>query len=420
RRHDYSGCRGSTDPEGQALRFAWDLDGDGTYEAGGFTQSTWTTSFALPGQYTLGVKASDGALEDEAQFTLQVNGVVGWNIVQPVTSADDIGSYCSLKVGGSGTPGIAYLNATSGGLDFVLASDSLGDAWEPSLTIDNSGQVQGNIGQQTTFTGVSYIRAGHLYYVIPSGNPPTLPWQAPQEIVSANVSSAAQILVIGAQSVAYMDNDAGELRQITSLDGVGANWGNPAVTLGSLSAGGVTGLTGAWTSANVQGLAFGTSTSVEYMHTGANQVQVAPIKPDDRSIALQAVDDRPAICFAPAAGGCQYTHGTDSTGTSWSAAVNPAPSNSPDFMALTSFNNKPLIVFHDFADGSLYSVYAQVAEGSLWDAPVLIDDGGDGPGGNDGGQYPSLSTVLQNPSTFYPAVAYYDSVGSMLKYARFY
>lgn len=50
---------GSTDPEGEPLRFAFDLDGNGTYEFDGGGNPLALRSFPAPGTYTVGVRVTD-------------------------------------------------------------------------------------------------------------------------------------------------------------------------------------------------------------------------------------------------------------------------------------------------------------------------------------------------------------------------
>ncbi|HZB75488.1 MAG TPA: PKD domain-containing protein [Solirubrobacteraceae bacterium] len=50
---------GSSDPEDEPLRYAFDLDGDGAYEFDGGENPLALRSFAVPGSYTVGVRVSD-------------------------------------------------------------------------------------------------------------------------------------------------------------------------------------------------------------------------------------------------------------------------------------------------------------------------------------------------------------------------
>jgi hypothetical protein len=50
---------GTTDPEGEPLTYAFDLDGDGTYEFAGGDNPLALRSYTTPGTYTVGVRATD-------------------------------------------------------------------------------------------------------------------------------------------------------------------------------------------------------------------------------------------------------------------------------------------------------------------------------------------------------------------------
>jgi uncharacterized delta-60 repeat protein len=50
---------GSSDPEGEPLRYAFDLDGNGSFEFDGGANPFAATSFSAPGTYTVGVRVTD-------------------------------------------------------------------------------------------------------------------------------------------------------------------------------------------------------------------------------------------------------------------------------------------------------------------------------------------------------------------------
>jgi PKD repeat protein len=50
---------GSTDANGRIAEYAWDLDGNGTYETDGGTSSRTTQTFQKPGLYTVGVEVAN-------------------------------------------------------------------------------------------------------------------------------------------------------------------------------------------------------------------------------------------------------------------------------------------------------------------------------------------------------------------------
>jgi uncharacterized delta-60 repeat protein len=60
---------GSSDPEGEPLRYAFDLDGNGSFELDGGTNPVAARSFAAPGTYAVGVRVTDprGAAADASR-----------------------------------------------------------------------------------------------------------------------------------------------------------------------------------------------------------------------------------------------------------------------------------------------------------------------------------------------------------------
>jgi len=81
---------GSSDPDGNTLTYAWDLDNDGTFESAGKTQS-----FSRPdnGSFTVSLKVSDGALESVASTTVTAHNVAPV-VTQPAAgSINEGGNY---------------------------------------------------------------------------------------------------------------------------------------------------------------------------------------------------------------------------------------------------------------------------------------------------------------------------------------
>ena len=65
--------RGSSDPEGQALTYAWDLDGDGAYDDS--TAAAPSFTYTSPGTVTVRLRVSDpGGLTDTETTTITVGG----------------------------------------------------------------------------------------------------------------------------------------------------------------------------------------------------------------------------------------------------------------------------------------------------------------------------------------------------------
>jgi PKD repeat protein len=75
----------SNDPDGTPLSFAWDLDGDGTYETG--TGATPTQSFSLPnpGNQLVGVQVTDedGSVLTVTGFITADDGTISYDEIEP-------------------------------------------------------------------------------------------------------------------------------------------------------------------------------------------------------------------------------------------------------------------------------------------------------------------------------------------------
>lgn len=62
-----------SDPDGEAITFAWDLDGDGTFETAGQTATFSAAGIAAPASRTISVRGTDpGGLSDTAAATVDV------------------------------------------------------------------------------------------------------------------------------------------------------------------------------------------------------------------------------------------------------------------------------------------------------------------------------------------------------------
>lgn len=92
---------GSADPEGAALTYDWDLDGDGVYERTGTTDPTVLTSFATAGDHVVRVRVSDGELASVAQHSIAV--------VAPTSTGTG-----GTDTSGTGTGGTGTSDGTSG------------------------------------------------------------------------------------------------------------------------------------------------------------------------------------------------------------------------------------------------------------------------------------------------------------------
>jgi glucose/arabinose dehydrogenase/PKD repeat protein len=109
--------RASSDPEGGALTFAWDLDGDGNYNDGTSPQVSWT--YTASGSYTARLRVTD---PQGASGTASQTITVGNTPPVPVITAPS--SSLTWKVGDT----IAFAGSASDAEDGTIPASSL--AWD--------------------------------------------------------------------------------------------------------------------------------------------------------------------------------------------------------------------------------------------------------------------------------------------------
>jgi PKD repeat protein len=132
---------GSSDPDGDTLSYAWDLDGDGAYDDS--TAANPSFSYPSPATITVGLRVSDpGALSDTDTVSITVN-----------------------PAGGGGST--QYLS------DLAFASSTNG--WGPVERDLSNGEQAAGDGRVLTLNGVTYAKglgshaAADIRFAIPSG-----------------------------------------------------------------------------------------------------------------------------------------------------------------------------------------------------------------------------------------------------------
>ena len=122
----------STDPGGDALTYAWDLDNNGTYETSGATPLFTAND---EGTYTVGLQVTDsGGLTDTDSATVTVANVAPTADVGGPYSAEEGGSV-TLDASASSDPG----------------SDTLSFAWD----LDDDGLFDDATGATVILRGLS-------------------------------------------------------------------------------------------------------------------------------------------------------------------------------------------------------------------------------------------------------------------------
>jgi glucose/arabinose dehydrogenase len=144
---------GSADPEGGALTYAWDLDGDGSYDDGTAQQVSFT--YNTPGTYTAGLRVTD---PQGASGTASVTITVGNTPPVPVISNPP--SSLRWKVGDT----IAFQGSATDVQDGTIPASGL--KWEltlahcdPDCHFHDQGTIYGSSG---TFTAPDHSYPSYL------------------------------------------------------------------------------------------------------------------------------------------------------------------------------------------------------------------------------------------------------------------
>jgi PKD repeat protein len=123
----------SSDPDGTVAKYEWDLDGNGSYETNGGTKATTSTTYATPGNRTVGLRVTDnsGATATKT-VTLTVQN-------RPPTASF------------TATPNPAVVNATVT-FNASGSKDPDGTVAKYEWDFDNNGSYETNTGATATTT----------------------------------------------------------------------------------------------------------------------------------------------------------------------------------------------------------------------------------------------------------------------------
>jgi ABC-type phosphate/phosphonate transport system substrate-binding protein/predicted enzyme related to lactoylglutathione lyase len=349
-----------------------------------------------------------------------------WGTPMAVDSADSVGQYTSLAVVNS-NPAISYYDSTNTALKYVRAADTSGTSWGTPVTVDTNGTLTAGLyGSLVVVNGnpaISYYQGSsqaNLRYVRAT-DASGIAWAAPVTLDSAGTVGQHTSLEIvnGNPAVSYYDSTNGDLKYVRASDASGAGWNIP-VTLDS------TGTVGQFTSLLVvngnPAISYYDVTNTDLKYVRASDASGAswptaiivdanilnPITGPYSSHSI--VNGNPAISYFNSSNGdLQYIRATDASGTTWGprVAVDVGGSVGP-YTSLTVVNGNPAISYYD-SDPNDNLKYARALDtnGSSWGPPVIVDSTGSV------GRFSSLKVVNGNP-----AISYYDSTSNTLKYVR--
>lgn len=432
---------GSTDPDGAIATYEYDFDGDGTFDPSGgtaFESHTYNTA----GMYTCELRVTDdrGATDSDVE-NIQVDPAPSWHVVVPFSAGDDLGTHLSLAEV-NGVPCVAGLNSTQGDLYFWVGQDANGsDFFTSAVQVDTSGGVQGHISLAVVGgkPAVAYKRDGNLYFARASNSAGDLLWSEPGPLSLDSSPSdggdfASLTVVNGNPAIAYQDATNGELRYIRADSADGTSWLNPLVVIdgaGPLNVGrhcdlkvvgGFPMISYQDSSSTTLGLAHCANANGEaggwqlkFPVTGTLAGSAA------FSTALCDVNGYPSIAFSNEDNGrFAYTTPVDAPWSAWLTPQDPAAADLPlancgGALDIQLFGVYLCVAYWKQGADGVYFVRAMNSFGDAWEPPVLIDDGGDGPGGVTVGNYADLAEI-----NGHPAVVYQNATTHVWNFAIYY
>lgn len=289
----------------------------------------------------------------------------GWGAPVTVDSAGVVGMYASLAQV-NGNPAIAYYDATNGDLKFARANDAEGTTWGAPIVLDSTGVVGPHLSLAIVNgnPAVSYYNGNDLKFTRAS-NTDGSAWGAPLVVDEADgVGLYTSLAVVnGHPAISYFDLTNGNLNYAYSGDANGETWDSPVVI-------------------------DETNTVGEYT-------------------SLAVVNGRPAISYYDRSNeSLKFARASDADGANWSAPITIDSGSVGTYSSLAMVNGNPAVSYHDpnALDDHIKFIRAADANGTTWDAPIILDTG-------NLGAYTSLEVIGGNP-----AVSYQGSAG--LRFAQ--
>ncbi|MCC7477428.1 PKD domain-containing protein [bacterium] len=315
----------SADPEGQALVYLWDWEGDGLFDASSISPLA-SHVYSSGGSFTPTLRVEDSsAAADSASVQLEVNSppVAVLDIAsgelrkdEPVHlsalgSGDSDGSIVNFEWDTDGAPGFEASSGTAPDYSFSAALAGP-QTWRLRVTDDE--------GAQSLTEAPVWVRG--FNHSAPNGNQST-------------GNSTAIAVINGQLAICYRDVDTQEMRYSTALDAGATSWSSPVV--------------------------------IKQPENGSG-------------FKLREVAGRPAVAWqsTPGPNNLVFCRAEDASGSSWGAVqVLDPTSNAGQWLDLDFIGGKPALAYFDPTNDKLKFILASDPEGLNWGGPVTIENGSD-------------------------------------------
>ncbi len=222
----------SYDPDGAIIRYDYDFDGDGIWDAyDGPRTLSWTYLHA--GAFTAKLRVTDDA-GAQMMDTITIT-VYSWHVIAADNSPNQVGEYCCLAVV-NGRPAIAYYDNTVDDLKYMRALDPAGVFWGTPITVDSSGLT----GLHISLAVINGNPAISYYYdtsddlrYVRAANADGTAWGVPVTVHSTgNVGLYTSLKIVnGNPAISYRNVTNTDLQYVRANDANGSTWGSPAVVI---------------------------------------------------------------------------------------------------------------------------------------------------------------------------------------------
>lgn len=305
-------------------------------------------------------------------------GVNPWNNPIFIGTTADPGYHpysVSLTLIDGKVPGISFCGSKSGDPSYVVAKDGQGTQWNSFVTAAPGGMGP---GQWLLEVASKPAIATHMLGIcfIPAENDLGSKWKSPISVANTSTiygNECVMAVVNGNPAICFPDtvtqegNQVGVLQYVRATQPDGSQWGTPVTIYNKDGPGGA---------------------------------------------RLAVIDGRPAVAFviSPSYFEVRYKRAADQNGSSWSGGSYLIKKDGREVLGLVTINGKPAIGLVTCTGHDVMYFEANDAVGSSWQAGVVVDPTDKNLGwGSMGGGMVSL--------TDHPAMSYYHSVDSALKYA---
>ncbi len=396
----------SSDSDGSIVEYAWDFDGNGSFEELiDLPQIQHTFYFGVDSTVWLRVTDDKGA-QSLSGMSFEINSapVASLKVLPGEVQKGESFILDGASSSDAEGPIQSYEWDTDGNGSFE--TDSAGES-QLELSLDSAGpqkvglRVTDNSGATATASETVYVRGWQGAYVSEPG---------------AGGQYLSMAVVSGNPAIAFYNADDTNLYYQRASDSQGASWGSPQL----LDANFATGVYPSMVVVNgVPAISYYNTSSGDLLYIHAFDANgdswQAPLAIDQTNdtgeyTSLQVVSGFPAISYMYTTGQkLRYVRATDAIGDFWGSPVTVDNSGANGaYSCLRVVAGQPAISYQNINNADLLFVRAIDPDGSAWGAPVLVA----GSGNNEG--YDTAMTIVQGR----PAISYYSASGAGLRYVR--